>query len=82
MKEMAEKYINMLTPGHIKQFARSENVYITEKEVNIVYDAIKSNYNSILNNDLRSIYELKDKLSVPVYNKIIELVNKYSYLLH
>lgn len=79
---MIERYINMLTPGHIKQFAHNEEVQITENEVNVIYDAIKTRYQELLNGNYNVIHNLKDKVSIPVYNKIVELVNKYQHFLN
>ena len=78
---MFEKYINMLTPGHIKQFADSENVEITEREVNLVYSTIKTRYKDLLAGDFTILETIKDELSEPVYKKTIELIEKYRYLL-
>jgi len=72
----------MLTPGHIKQFAYNEGVQITDNEVKLIYETIKTRYNEILNKDYSIIHDLKEQVSKPVYSKIVELINKYQHFLN
>ena len=73
MINMVDRYVEMLTPGHIKQFAYNEQVPITDAEVNIVYNTIKTRYKDIIGGDYDIINSLQNKVSPQVYNKIIEL---------
>jgi len=78
---MIEKYINMLTPAHIKQFAYNEGVQITENEIKVIYNTIKTRYQELLNGNYNIINDLKNEVSIPVYEKIVELINRYQHFL-
>ena len=81
MKEMVGKYIEMLTPEHIKVFASSEGVYITDQEVMLIYGTIKEHGLEIINGNTQYILNLEDKVSPPVYNKVWELIKRYQAFL-
>ncbi len=77
-EKMLEKYINKLTKEDILKFSYKQNIKLTNEELDIIYFYIKKYWRYIAKNDPASIFmELKEKLSPNVYNKIIELYNKY-----
>ena len=76
-KEIIKKYINILTKEDIKRYALKENIEVTNEEITIIYNFIKTNYQEILNNNEKSFYLLKQKLKPELYNTIISLYNKY-----
>ncbi|MDD5979839.1 MAG: hypothetical protein PUC23_01850 [bacterium] len=77
-EKMIEKYINKLTKEDILKFSYTQNVKLTHEELDIIYFYIKEYWKQIVKSDPTSIFmELKEKLSTNVYNKMIELYNKY-----
>ena len=77
-EKMIEKYINKLTKEDILKFSYTQNVKLTHEELDIIYFYIKEYWRQIVKSDITSIFvELKEKLSTNVYNKMIELYNKY-----
>ncbi|MDY5993287.1 MAG: hypothetical protein SPJ06_04835, partial [Bacilli bacterium] len=60
-----------------KRYALKENIEVTNEEITIIYNFIKTNYQEILNNNEKSFYLLKQKLKPELYNTIISLYNKY-----
>lgn len=77
-EKMLEKYINKLTKEDILKFSYTQNVKLTHEELDIIYFYIKEYWKQIVKSDPTSIFmELKEKLSTNVYNKMIELYNKY-----
>ena len=81
-KLLIYQYINKLTKEDIKKYSLSQNINLTNNELDILYDYIKQKTNKILNNPEKVFNEIKDKISIPVYNKIIELYNKYKYFIN
>ncbi len=77
-EKMIEKYINKLTKEDILKFSYTQNVKLTHEELDIIYFYIKEYWRQIVKSNPTSIFmELKEKLSTNVYNKMIELYNKY-----
>lgn len=78
MNDLVKNYVKNLNKQDIKNFALKEKVNITDKEVNILYDAIKNNTDILLSSKaLMFIKSFKELLSPEVYNKILEKYNKY-----
>ena len=50
---------------------------LSDQEINIIYNFIKENYNSLLEQDTSSFELLKNQLNKETYNEIINLYNKY-----
>lgn len=76
-KLLIYKYIERIKKEDIANYSLSQNINLTNNELNIIYDYIKHKTNEILNNPEEILKEIKNKLSIPVYNKIIELYDKY-----
>ena len=76
------QYINNLKPDDIKDFGLKQNIVLSEQEIEIIYDYIKHKTKELFNNPLKVIAEIKDKVSIPVYNKILELYNHYKNILN
>lgn len=76
-KLLIYKYIERIKKEDIANYSLSQNINLTTNELDIIYDYIKNKTNEILNNPLHLIDEIKDKVSINVYNKIVELYNKY-----
>ena len=76
-KLLIYKYIERIKKEDIANYSLSQNINLTTNELDIIYDYIKNKTNEILNNPLHLIDEIKDKVSINVYNKIVELYDKY-----
>lgn len=75
---MIINYINNnLSIEDIKDFANKNNYYITNQESIIIYNFIKENYESILNNNESKFLELKSLIREDLYNEIIKLYKNY-----
>ena len=71
--------IHLLTKDDIKNY--TNNKYnLTDQEINIIYNFIKENYNSLLEQDTSSFEILKNQLNTSLYNDIINLYNKNKIL--
>lgn len=78
MNYFIEKYINNLTINNINDFAKKNNIFLTEKELNLLYHITKNNYLDILNgHDEKIKIFLKANLSKKNYELIINLYNEY-----
>ena len=76
-KLLIYKYIDKIKKDDIKNYSSSQNIKLTDNELNIIYDYIKYKTNEVLNNPQEVFKKIKDKVSIPVYNKILELYDKY-----
>ena len=78
MNYLIKKYIENITEQDIYDFALKEGVTLLNNEVNIIYVYIKNYWQVFLNDDSTFIFEeLKEKLRIEIYDKIVELYNKY-----
>lgn len=81
-----EKYINGMSLYDLQQFAISNDVYLSNNELEFCYNFVKENWKVILSkySDF-DISNYKDKFSLENYNKIKSLIeyykNKYSIFL-
>lgn len=72
------KYINKLAKDDINKFALSQNIKLTNDELNIIYNHIKNDYQTFLTKDPNIILnKVKTEVRAEVYKKIIELYNQY-----
>ena len=73
-----EKYIKKLTKQDIINYATKQNISLTESEINIIYNYIKTKYKDFLNgNEKELLSEIKQKVKPPTYQKIEQLYNLY-----
>ena len=71
------EYINRLTKEDISIFGLNQGIKLTNNELDTIYDYIKNDNQRILNNPIEVINEVKDKVSYKVYEKLLELYDKY-----
>jgi len=69
-KDLIKKYINLLEPIHIKNYANNKNISITNQEVNIIHNFIKTYYNELLDNE-SILLELKPLIREDLYKQIL-----------
>jgi len=80
-KQLVLKYINMLSHEHIKTYASNNNIYVTDEEVQIIYNFIKNNYRELLESEsalLKLKPYIRDDLYITIYRLYKE--NKAKYL--
>ena len=80
-KDLVLKYIHLLTPNHIDEFAKSNNIIISKEENIIIYKFILENYKDLLE-DKNSIEKLKPLLRDDLYKSIEKIYykNKAKYI--
>ncbi len=66
-----------LTKDDIVKYASKQDISIKDNELDLIYAYIKKYPERILNDTLDVIDEIKDDLSDEVYDKLLELYNKY-----
>ena len=79
MKEMfIKKYVDMLTKEDILKFASLNNVELSSNEVDIIYNAIKNEWKTIVFDDYRIILnKYKNNFPVEKLKKIEDLILLY-----
>ena len=78
MNNLIETYINKLTKQDILNFAIKNNLKVTDEELNFVYNFIKYNYKTVLNNpNSFNLSNYKNNFSSENYNFINSLISKY-----
>lgn len=78
MKEkIIKSYIKSISKDDIMNYAKKNNINLTNKELDIIYFEIKNNYNAIINNPNEALYNIKSKVSSNTYDKLYELYTIY-----
>ena len=80
-KQLIQQYINKLKKEDIIIFSQKQGINLTNNELDLIYYKIKDNSENILNNPLKEINSIKDNISINVYNKLIEIYDKYKFFL-
>ena len=78
---MLYQYINKVKKDDIIKYCLKQKIDITNNELDIIYNYIKNDYVRIIDNPIEVIDEIKDKINNNLYNKIIELYDKYKNVL-
>lgn len=77
-KELLISYISNLTKEDIKKYIAKQSISYNDNEIDIIYNAIKNNYNEILNsNFMNYISKYQSSINSELYNAIIEKYNQY-----
>ncbi len=77
-KELLKNYINRLTKQDIINYLSKECVPASNEEIDMIYNAIKNDYEEILNTNFMSyISNYKLNFNQELYKKIIEKYNEY-----
>ena len=80
-KQVILDYLKDLKKEDIISYTKKQNIIITNNDIDTIYDYIKNNPNKIINNLDYSIKEIKSKVSINGYNVILEMYNKYKFLI-
>ena len=80
-KSIIINYIKNIKKEDIYNYGIKQGIKIDKHDIDIIYDYIKNRYNDIINNTNSILLEIKDKLNIKVYNKLLELYNKYKIII-
>lgn len=84
LKHYIEKYVNNMSINDVNQFASKNDVILTNEEAKIIFDTIKSDWETIVFKD-HNIVLNKVNLNSDLLSKINDLIimykEKYSQLL-
>lgn len=76
-KFFIKKYVDKLTIQDIDNFAKSNNIYLDNEELNYMYSLIKTKWLNILSNDETILIEIKNKFNFEKSSKIENLYFEY-----
>ena len=77
-KQLLETYISRLTREDIVNYLSKECIPASSYEIDLIYNAIKNDYNEILESNFNSyISNYKLTFNKTLYEKIIEKYNQY-----
>lgn len=71
------KYIDRIRKIDIMNYGIKEGIELNDEEINLIYFYIKNRYMDFFNNPDDIFREIEGNVRDNVYNKIIELYNKY-----
>lgn len=78
MNYFLKEYINSLTEKDIYNYGLKEGITLKDGETKTIYLYIKNYWETLIKDDSTFIFEeLKEKLRPVVYQKVVELFNKY-----
>ena len=80
-KDIIYSYIKKIKKEDIYNYSIKQDIFLSNKEIDIIYDYINNRYDDIINYPENVLLEVKDKLSIKTYNKLLELYNKYEYII-
>ena len=80
-KKAIYEYIKKIKKEDIYNYGTRQGIEIDNNDIDIIYNYINDRYDDIINNTDIILLEVKDKLSVRTYNKLLELFNKYKYII-
>lgn len=77
-KELVKGYVERITKDDIKNYLSKECIPASDTEIELIYTAIKNDYNEILDTNFMSyISNYKLTFNEELYKKIIETYNEY-----
>ncbi len=78
MYDLISRFIEKMTPNDISNFAKEQNIELSEDETNFIYLFLKKNWQELLGNPNSLIMSrYRNNFSDENYNKINNLVNYY-----
>lgn len=76
MKELIKKYLKRLTIANLRNYARKNDIYVSEPELIIIYNFILKYQDDLLNKNDQVLEILKDKINNPLYLYLADLYQK------
>ena len=80
-KNIIYGYIKKIKKEDIYNYGIKENLILTNNEIDIIYDYINNRYDDIIDNPENILLEIKDKINIKTYNKLLELYDRYKYII-
>lgn len=80
-KSTIYEYIKNIKKEDIYNYGIKQGIEIDNKDIDIIYKYINNRYDDIINNTDNILLEVKDKLNINTYNKLLELYDKYKYFI-
>ena len=77
MKSLIENYIDKLSSDELNNFALKNDINLSDKELKIIFNLVKSKWKDILINDEEYLNYLKDNISKDNFIKIKNLFLYY-----
>ena len=72
--KLIENYINNMNVNDVDKFARKNGIILKNEELNVIYETIKNNWQTIIYGDYTSGFNsIKDRISPSTYKKAEEL---------
>lgn len=82
MNNIIEAYVSKLTKEDILSYGIKNNLTITNAELNFIFDFIKKNYKTILNDPHSfNLEDYKDKFSEENYLFLEKMISKYKRMI-
>ena len=81
-KSVVYNYIKNIKKEDIYNYGIKQGIEISNNDIDIIYDYINNRYDDIINDIERIFLEVKDKLNIKTYNKLLELYDKYKYIIN
>ena len=77
-QRLIQKYVNKLSKEDVDRFARQNNIYLSPRELELIYHHTKHDWKIVLYGDPTNLFSsLKEKLSHENYEKGIVLYQTY-----
>lgn len=78
---LVNEYISKINKDDIVNYCKKNDITISNDDLNVIYYYIKNESNSFFDNPATTINELKFKLSSNSYNILLDLYNKYKFII-
>lgn len=80
-KTLIINYIKSIKKEDIYNYGIKQGIKLDNNEIDIIYDYINNRYDDIINNTDSILLEIKNKLNVKTYIKLLELYDKYKIII-
>ena len=76
-KNLIINYVKNLNKDDLYTFLKNSNLEVNDHDVDIIYNYIKENCRVILDDPLKHINIIKDKIDLSTYNILLNYYEKY-----
>ena len=76
-KNLIINYVKNMTIEDANNFIEKNNIAISNKDKDTIFNYIKKNYNTFFDNPIKHIKMLKGKVQDDIYYNILTLYDKY-----
>lgn len=77
MKSLIKNYIDILSIDKLKEFAITNNINLTNNELEYLLNLVKNNFEDILKDDTKYLENIKNNINPSEYPKVKELYLYY-----